>query len=195
VTHFSYYAIGYVHKSFADLGSIEWARKAIEVLASKGIINGTGENAYSPSLNVTRADYLLLLIRTLGLWAETEDNFDDVKPGAYYYEAVGIAKKLGITTGVGNNRFNPKENISRQDMMVLTARVLEKFKGLKAGGNTVILDKFKDREDIAGYAAESLATLVSKSLILGSGDKLNPLGRTTRAEAAVFLYRLYNQYN
>jgi len=121
VTHFSYYAIGYVHKSFADLGSIEWARKAIEVLASKGIINGTGGNAYSPSLNVTRADYLLLLVRTLGLWAETEDNFDDVKPGTYYYEAVGIAKKLGITTGVGNNRFNPKENISRQDMMVLTA--------------------------------------------------------------------------
>jgi hypothetical protein len=31
-------------------------------------------------------------------------------------------------------------------------------------------------------------------LIVGSDDKLNPLGNTTRAEAAVFLYRIYDKY-
>ncbi len=194
VTHFSQFTIAYVHKTFNDLDSVLWAKKPIEVLASKGIIMGTGGNAYSPSLNINRADYLLLLIRTLGLWAEVEDNFDDVEQGDYYYEAVGIARNLGITLGVGNNRFLPGEPVTRQDMMVLTVRALEKFKGIQSAGDTAILEQFTDRGDIAGYAIENLAMLISDGLILGSGGKLYPREWTTRAEAAVFIYRIYNQY-
>lgn len=144
--------------------------------------------------NITRADYLVLLIKTLGLTVDFDGNFDDVESGTYYYETVGIARKLGIAAGSGNNRFNPKENISRQGMMVLTARALEKFKGLKLAGDSAVLDQFSDREDIADYAGNSLATLVKEGLIAGSGDKLNPRAQTTRAEAAVFLYRIYNKY-
>lgn len=192
-THFSKYAVVYVQKTFGDLGRVEWARKPIEAMAAKGIINGTGASTYSPAAGITRADYLVLLVKTLGLTAEFDSNFDDVAPGAYYYEAVGIAKELGIAAGGGNNRFNPKENISRQDMMVLTARALEKYKDLKASKDVNVLDKFGDKGDIAGYAAESLATLVKEGLIAGSGDKLNPRAQTTRAEAAVFLYRIYNR--
>jgi len=191
-THFSYYAIAYVHKTFSDLDSVPWAKKPIEVMASKGIITGMGGDTYSPSLNITRADYLLLVVRILGLWAEVEDNFDDVKPGDYYYESVGIAKKLGITDGDGNNRFNPKESISRQDMMVLTARALKKFRELKLSDDTGVLDPFTDRGDIAGYAVRSAAALVKKGFITGSGNsRLNPRGCMTRAEAAVLLYRIY----
>ncbi|MEW6274439.1 MAG: S-layer homology domain-containing protein [Bacillota bacterium] len=193
-THFSHYAVAYVHKTFGDLGGVEWARKSIEVMASKGIINGTSKDTFSPAASITRADFLVLLIKTLGLTAEFDSNFDDVLPDAYYYEAVGIAKKLGLAAGTGNNRFNPTETISRQDMMALTARALEKFKGLKATGDSAVLDKFSDKGDIAGYAANSLATLVKEGLIAGSGDKLNPRAQTTRAEAAAFLYRIYNKY-
>jgi hypothetical protein len=193
-THFSRYAVAYVHKTFGDLGTVEWARKPIEVMASKGIISGTSATTYSPAANITRADYLVLLIKTLGLTADFEDNFDDVQPGAYYYEAVGIAKKLGITGGIGNNRFNPQDPISRQDMMVMTARALEHFKGLKLTTDLTVLDHFSDKDDVAGYATGSLATLVKEGLIAGSGERLNPRAQTTRAEAAVFLYRIYNAF-
>jgi len=76
-------------------------------------------------------------------------------------------------------------------MMVLTARALEESKGLKILGDSTVLDQFSDKNDIAGYSAESLAALVSEGLITGSGDKLNPRANTIRAEAAVFLYRIY----
>jgi hypothetical protein len=187
-THFSRYAVAYVHKTFGDLGTVEWARKPIEVMASKGIISGTSATTYSPAANITRADYLVLLIKTLGLTADFEDNFDDVQPGAYYYEAVGIAKKLGITGGIGNNRFNPQDPISRQDMMVMTARALEHFKGLKLTADLTVLDHFSDKGDIAGYATGSLATLVKEGLIAGSGERLNPRAQTTRAEARRYSY-------
>jgi hypothetical protein len=78
-------------------------------------------------------------------------------------------------------------------MMVLTARTLERFKALKAADDITVLGKFSDKGDIANYAAISLATLVKEDLITGSGDKVNPHAYTTRAEAAVFLYRIYNK--
>ncbi|MBR0599868.1 immunoglobulin-like domain-containing protein [Sinanaerobacter chloroacetimidivorans] len=192
-THFSDYAVAYVHKTFADLDGAKWAKKAIEVMASKGITNGTSKEAFSPSTGITRADYMVMLIKSLGLTAEFDQNFSDAVPGAYYYESLGIARELGIAAGGGDNRFLPKERISRQDMMVLTARALEKAGKLDQGSDTGILDQFSDKGGISEYAAESLAALIKSGLITGSGNKLNPRGDTTRAEAAVFLYRIYNQ--
>ncbi len=194
-THFSDYAVAYVHKTFSDLGSVEWARKAIKVMASKGITNGTGDGTtFSPSVNITRADFMVLLIKTLGLTAEFTENFDDVHPGAYYYDAIGVAKKLGIAAGSGNNLFKPTESISRQDMMVLAARALEKYQALKTADTNTVLERFSDRKDIAEYAASSLATLIEAGLIEGSGSKLTPRAYTTRAEVAAFLYKIYNKY-
>lgn len=191
-THFNNYAVAYVHKSFQDLAGVEWAKKSIEVMASKGIIDGTSANAYAPSLNITRADYLHLLVKTLGLTAEAEGNFGDVSPGDYYYQALGIAKKLGIAAGTGNNRFDPKSSITRQDMLTLTARALEVFKGLKMEEGAAALEQFYDRGDISPYAMKSLNALVKEGLVAGMGDgRLSPGGLATRAEAAVFLYRIY----
>lgn len=192
-THFSYYAVAYVRKTFGDLGSVEWARKPIEVMASKGIISGTGLDAFSPTRSITRADYLVLLVKTLGLTTEFDNNFDDVSPDANYYEALGIAKKLGIAVGIGNNRFNPEETISRQDMMVLTVRALEKAGKLQCSGVNELPDKFSDKGEIAGYAVDSVSALVKEGLIVGSDNRLNPRANTTRAEAAVFLYRIFNR--
>ena len=56
-----------------------------------------------------KADFIILLIKSLGLHCEVSVNFDDVLPGSYYYEYVGIAKELGITSGVGGNMFKPLE--------------------------------------------------------------------------------------
>jgi len=192
-THFSYYAVVDIHKTFSDLDNHPWARKPIEVMASKGIISGITKDTYSPGANITRADYLVLLVETLGLTADFDSNFDDVEQGGYYYEATGIAKKLGIANGTGDNRFNSNEHITRQDMMALTARALEKFKGLQVSGDLTALDKFSDKGEIGGYALESLANLVKEGLVAGYGNTINPLGNTTRAEAAVFLYRIYNK--
>lgn len=191
-THFSLYAVAYVHKTFNDIDAHGWAKKQIEALASKGIISGTSENTFSPEANITRGDYLVLLVKTLGLNAVPDSNFDDVNQGDYYYAAIGIAKKLGIAAGSADNKFNPRESISRQDMMVLTARALEKSKNLVVAG-TSGLNAFSDTSDIAEYAAESIAALVGENLVAGSDGKLYPRANTSRAEAVVILYRIYNK--
>jgi hypothetical protein len=65
VTHFSLYAVAFVHKTFADLEDAEWAKTSVEALASKGIVSGTSEDAFSPSDGITRADYIMWLVNAL----------------------------------------------------------------------------------------------------------------------------------
>lgn len=192
-THFSRYAVVHNYKIFDDLPNNHKMKHAIEVLASKGIIKGITDMKYMPDQAITRAEYLHYLMNTLGLTAAFEENFNDVEPGAYYYKTIGMAKKLEIAFGLEDNMYHPSEKITRQDMMVLTARTLEKFKSLKSTETSAVLDKFKDKDIISDYAKQSLATLVKEGLIIGSGNKINPLANTTRAEAAVFLYRIYNK--
>jgi len=193
-THFSHYAVAYVTKSFNDLGSAAWAKKPIEVLASKGILKGISETEYAPQEKITRADFLYYLVRALGVDAKVDGNFGDISREAYYYKEIAVAKKLGITGGTGNNKFSPDESITRQDMMVLTERALRMLKKLEVQGSASDLDRFADKTLIAAYATDSIASVVREELIVGSGDRINPLGSTTRAEAAVFLYRIYNRF-
>ncbi len=171
----------------------QWAKKAVETLHAEGIIAGTSATTFSPGKNISRADFLVLLVKALKLDAEITDNFSDVSKDAYYYDAVAIAKKLGITTGTGDNKFNPKAEISRQDMTVLVVKAL-KLAGvdLKAG-TAEDISKYADASKISGYAQEAISTLVKEGIIVGSGNSLNPKANLTRAEAAVVIYNIYKK--
>ncbi|MHC1724294.1 MAG: S-layer homology domain-containing protein [Aminipila sp.] len=188
-SHFSKYAVRYTPKSFNDLGDCSWAKKEIEVLASKGVINGVTDKEFAPSSDITRADFLLLLVKTLGLKASFDSIFSDVQKEDYYYEAIGTAKSLGIVDGVGNGKFNPKGNISREEMTAMCARALELQGKINLSAD---LSQFDDESSISPYAVESMAKVVGLGLIKGEGETLNPSGNSTRAETAVLMYRMYN---
>ncbi len=192
-THFSNYAVAFVVKTFDDLKSVPWAKKAIEAMASRGIINGTSEQTYDPNASIKRADFLALLIRALELRGNDQSvtMFSDVASSAYYYDAVKIAKQLGIVEGTGSNQFSPNSSISRQDMMVIAARAIKAAgKALPAGGT---LSAFSDAGSVAAYAKDSATALVQAGIVEGSSGKLAPNGYLSRAEAAVILQRIWSK--
>lgn len=180
---------------FSDLGNYQWAVSAIRSLAQKNIMMGIGGGQFAPSANVRRGDYMLMVIRMLGLQNETaQGNFADVPAGSYYYNALAVAKAKGFATGVGENKFNPGGEITREDLFVLTYRILAAQGVIDEGtnyGGTSVLDKYADKSSISEYAREPIAGLVSMGLIEGSGGVINPKNRATRAETAVFLERVY----
>ncbi|MCI3920740.1 Ig-like domain-containing protein [Paenibacillus sp. TRM 82003] len=191
--HFSIFAIAYVRKTFDDLSSHPWAQKQIEVLASKGVITGMTSETFAPETPITRADFLLLLIRGLELRGEAAAvGFKDVHERDYYYEAIGVAQRYGIASGVGEGRFEPASYITRQDMMTMAARAW-KASGVRIEGASADLDIFADNNDIAPYARESIGVLVQEGIVQGHENVIRPLGTATRAEAAVLLYKLYSK--
>jgi hypothetical protein len=189
--NFDKFFITYVHKTFNDISSYAWAKMQIEVLASKGVINGLSDTTFAPSADITRADFIILLVKALGLTASVDSNFDDVEPSTYYYQFVGVAKALGVTTGVGNNKFNPREKITRQDMMLLTMNALRISGKISGTGTEAVLEHFTDKADIAPYAKDGVATLVKEGIVMGSGNKINPRGNASRAELAAIIYKIY----
>lgn len=191
-THFGTFAVAYVNKSFTDISKHGWAKQAIEVLASKGVIQGTSDTTFAPNAKIKRADFIVLLVKALGLTEAAGDNFADVKSTAYYAEAIGIAKKLGIVQGKGGNVFEPEANITRQEMMALATRALGAAQIHLEQGSAADLTRFDDITKIAPFAVEDIATLVKNGIVSGNGTLVNPLGTATRAEASVMIYKMYN---
>lgn len=183
---------GYKNK-FTDMNDYWWAMDEVNELASKGIIKGRSETEFDPDAYITRADNTVLLLRVLGKTAEVTDNFDDVYEGKYYYNEIGIAKALGIASGVGDNRFDPDALVMRQDMATLAYRVLAKEGVLTSIPNTAVLNKFTDADKIDFYAREAMAACVDAGLMGGYGDNtINPRGNASRVEVALFIYRISN---
>lgn len=172
-----------------------WAGEAIEALAAQGIVQGTSETTFEPGRPVSRADFILLLVRAFGLKGTPQGGgFEDVQPGDYYYEAVSLAKSLGLTDGVDGSRFDPQAEISRQDMMVLIACALKLTNQAELGGSPNDLKAFADAADVADYAAESTAALIRAGVVQGDGGALHPRSSATRAETAVMLHRIWNTF-
>lgn len=195
-THWSKYAVVYEIKSFSDIKDIAWAQKPIEVLASKGIINGVTDTQFEPSNDISRADFISLLIRTLDLHADNVDvsSFEDVHASDYFFKSVSIARGLGITNGVNGNAFMPNASISRQDLMVMTVRALQVTNKLVLPSDGSGLSVFADDSDIVSYAKASVAALVQQGIVSGDGTHIRPSDNMTRAEAAKLLYELYTKY-
>jgi len=191
-THFSIFAVAYEPKTFSDLKDVEWARHSIEVMASKGAIYGLSDDLYNPKANITRADFMKFLVSTLDLHVDFTDNFADISKDAYYYNAAGIAKKLGIINGVGEDKFDPLAEITRQDIMVMTARALKISKGLEEGTLSDLVS-FADSNKVSDYAKDSVIAMIKSGIVTGSAGNIYPTDNTTRAEAAVIMYRLFNK--
>ena len=158
------------------------------------IVNDKGDYIYEPATPITRGDFVKFLIRALGLYKyETfTSNFADVAPEAEYAVEVAIGKNLGILKGVGDNCFNPEAPITRQDLMVICARGMKVVKILDKA-NISTLDQFSDNGIIADYAKADIAMMVELEMVKGNADgTINPLGNTTRAEAAVIMKRIFD---
>ncbi|ULO06858.1 S-layer homology domain-containing protein [Paenibacillus sp. 19GGS1-52] len=182
--------------SFSDVaGKYDWAQQAIEELASKGIIKGISATSFGPGKAIRRADFILLLVKGLELQGQANSNFTDVAANAYYSEAIAIAKGNDIISGMGNNQFLPSAEITREDLMVMVARALQKSGKIKITLSVHELDEFKDASKVSAYAKASIAAILREEIITGSGNgMLNPKQSATRAEAAVIIYNLMKKY-
>ncbi len=173
-----------------DTKDYPWARTQIAYLDEKDIINKATPRSFEPGRNITRGELAYSLVRALGLTSDSTETFDDVSADAFYAKEIAIGKALGILQGVGDNKFNPEAEISRQDLMVIVARGMKIAKGM-ADGNEADLSAFTDKTAVADYALLDIAAMVREKIVQGNADgTLNPVGNTTRAEAACILYRV-----
>ena len=131
-----------------------------------------------------------MLVNVLGIKPGTvTPDFNDVSETDWFYESVSAAASAGIVDGVGNGCFGTGLNITRQDMVVMTCRALEKVSNMSLPeGETGI---FNDYNNIAEYAKGYISSAYKLGIVSGRDNNMfAPTENTTRAEAAVFIYNL-----
>jgi len=187
---------------FTDVksGSYSWAADAVDFLRYHGVVNGTNADntTFSPANSITRAHFMLMLYRAFLAddYADFDvtSNFPDIPKGtdAYskeLYQAVGVAKYLGITNG-SDGKYLPNKNISREEAMTLIYRTLDILDlNLRYTSDNETRD-FSDYNKVSAYAKDPLKYLIEHGVVLGTDGKINPKSNITRAEMAVILHRV-----
>ncbi|MGN8896668.1 S-layer homology domain-containing protein [Flavonifractor sp. HCP28S3_F3] len=110
--------------SFTDVPSDAWYSKAVNVLASLGMLNGVGGDLFEPERTITRAEFTALGMRFADLGTSGENIFSDVHPGDWFYDNVVGSIQYGWITGYSDGTFRPYSTITRAEAAVFTNRML-----------------------------------------------------------------------
>jgi len=201
-THFSYYVVVFRHVSFKDVAKDAWYSRAVSFIAAREITTGMGNSNFSPEAKLTRGQFIVMLMKAYGIAPDSDprDNFADAG-NAYYTGYLAASKRLGISSGVGNNMFAPEKEITRQEMFTLLYNALKvtgklpegEAYGRYRGSSGISLSGFSDADDIAPWARDAMKLLVETGIISGSGNRLLPRDTATRAQMAQMLYSLLSE--
>lgn len=191
----SIYAIARFSKSFSDIES-HWAKKDIELMASKLIAKGATETSFNPDGIITRAEFAALLVRSLGLSsvnAQASSPFKDIKGTEWYANAVHTAASVKLIEGFSDGTFRPNESITREQMAVMSMRAVH-FVGEWKEGPSATLNHFEDASTISGWALPHIQDAIGSGLMKGVSEvQFAPQALATRAQAITVLKNLLTE--
>jgi|GEM_PF-1378887 len=190
----STYALIYHPATFSDVTS-HWSRDDVQDLASRLIVEGTGENVFAPDRSITRAEFTAVLLRGLGLHSPISAeaaSFTDVKTGSWYEDEVQTAVSYGLISGYADDSFRPNSEISRAEALTIVSRAM-KLVGLAqadASETTSLLSTYSDSAKVQAWAAEPVASAIKQELVQGDDGKLMTDADISRAQSAAIVKRL-----
>ena len=166
----SVYVVANDPVSFSDVQK-HWSQSDVELAAAKGLVEGVGGGKYEPNRTVTRAEFTVMLIRALGHGLPTGSTspYDDVKPAAWYFDAVTKAKTLGLLDFASGKSFRPNQPLTREEMasMLAAAVTLEKSPMPKQQVN---LDSYKDIASVNAAYLEDVRMMVQLNIMTGTNE-------------------------
>ena len=175
---------------FSDTGS-HWAREFIGKLAARGIVSGMGNNVFMPDESLTRAQFLVMLSKTvygLDVTKSTPAGFTDVKAEDWYSNYVNWGFESGIVKGMDETTFAPNANITREQMAIMInnfATYIDLTLPQVNQGTS-----FTDTALISPWAQDSVNRIVGAGIMGGHPEgNYEPQGKATRAQAATVVYK------
>jgi hypothetical protein len=111
--------------TFADTEDVN-----VEKMAALGVVNGVGDNRFSPDIRLTREQAATLLSRlaeAVGkpLEKQAATFADKAAVSGWALESVGQIQAAGIMQGVGDNAFAPKDPYTREQSIITILRMFD----------------------------------------------------------------------
>lgn len=123
---FSTAALAATSKDFSDLDKLSAADKVIfDKLIEDGIFLGVGEGKFGVDEAMKRDQFAVAIVKAFKLTADaTTSTFPDVKEDAPELRFIEAAYKAGIANGNKDGTFNPKGEVSVQELAVFLVGAL-----------------------------------------------------------------------
>ena len=165
-----------------------WAHNAALVMASENAMTlryDNGNLCFDPESEMSREDFVVTVMKALGSGeikpASTAFSDDgDIDPSASGY--IARASSLGIVRGSEDNRFRPKDPVTRAEAAV----ILNAIVGAEVSDAVAV---FADEGSVPVWARPSLSALTSAGIFSGGGS-IAADSVLTRAQAAELLLRV-----
>ena len=173
---------------FTDVTSGDWFYDAVAYVYDKGMMEGTTDTTFAPTMNLTRS----MIAQVLYNLEERPEapgaaGFPDVAADAWYADAVNWAAARGIVKGYDTGAFGPEDSVTREQLAAILYRYAQ-VKGYDTTQGGMAVREFSDSASISDWAQEAMAWAVNAQVLSGKGNGvLDPQGTATRAEVAQML--------
>ncbi|WP_181592652.1 S-layer homology domain-containing protein [Paenibacillus sp. YN15] len=205
---FGYYQVMYMDRSYDDVTTHSYARDGLDILFSKGVMNGKSDYTFSTTESITRAEFAEALVKVFEIPLNYDEypTFDDVpisyKTTLAEYKYIETAARAGIIRGTSMNRFDPNKSILREDASIMIARAAElKLESDLSKAAAALVKAFTDGANVSTYAGPSVLAITKAGLIEGIPNVLTegqtketvrfePGQNLSRADAGLILIRV-----
>ena len=173
--------------NFTDVSKDYWAYSQIQDFVKKGYIEGYGDNTFRPQGPIKRNEFVKIFNKVFGLTNKSGIVFDDTKDN-WAKDEIDIAVTNGVAQGIGANKFEPEEYITREAAVKMLANYMK-----IEDKNHDKIKKFSDYNEISDWARDAFEGNFEKGYIQGTDEgKLAPKNNITRAEVVTLLGRVTN---
>ena len=173
--------------NFTDVGKDYWAYSQIESFVEKGYIDGYGDGTFRPQDPIKRNEFVKIFNRVFGLTEKSGIVFDDTKDN-WAKDEIDIAVTNGVAQGIGANKFEPEEYITREAAVKMLANYMK-----IEDKNHDKIKRFPDYNEISDWARDAFEGNFENGYIKGTDEgKLAPKNNITRAEVVTLLSRVTN---
>ena len=159
-------------------------------MAELGIVKGIGNGMFAPEKSVTRAEFAVMLLRTLNIPEQNEysNEFSDVNSDDWHAKYLASALKSGLISGYEDNTFRPDMPVSREEMAQMLSRACA-YKGI--GIQKADISFFEDSKTISAWSYDAVSRMVGAEIMQGiSNSEFSPRTNATRAQSAAVMKRL-----
>lgn len=186
-------------KPYQDVNQNSWYHEYVDFVIKNGYMIGVSNDPmlFDTEEYLTRAQAIQTLYNMEGKPKYTKAaGYSDVKADKWYMDAISWATENRIVAGRDDGSFAPNEKVTRQDLVTIMYRYVERYKGLSVATDAGIPQNFTDSALVSGYANSAVAWAIDRGIISGMTDTtLEPRTSTRRCEMAKIIAVLCDAYS
>lgn len=159
-----------------------WASGQVAEWKEAGLVGGFPDGTFRPDDSITRAQFITMVNKVLGLKEKAPISYADVRENDWFANEIAKAKQSGYISGYPDNTIRPNNTITRQEITVIIASILE------LDPNPIGVNSFQDVEVIASWSRGTMGAVAAEGILNGFPDgTCRPTDTANRAQGVVIL--------